>query len=164
MCERITCHNCQYCKIWYDKDMHTMRLSCTKTSKRGKCITWKSYPLYTKINGITVPTEDTIESITKEFEDYAKRRISPKWCEYRKTNTQPPQKGDIDEDEFPYKYLISYATTGMIFGHVTLSRKNKIDSFDEVNSVIEFIEENCVNYLNIPNINVAILNIILLNE
>ena len=90
--KRITCHNCKYCKIWYDKESYTMRLSCTKTSERGKTITWKSYPIYTMQNGIFVKTNDTIETITKEFEDYAKRRLSPFWCFYRKTTNTNSNK------------------------------------------------------------------------
>jgi hypothetical protein len=53
-------------------------------SKQGKTITWTSYPTYTKEHGIFVQTEDTIESITAEFNDYAKRRLSPFWCKKRK--------------------------------------------------------------------------------
>lgn len=97
MSERITCHNCEYCKIWYDKDTYTFRLSCTKTSKHGKTITWKSYPTFSNQNGSMVQTEDTIESLTKEFEDYAKRRLAPYWCDYRKFHIQLPQKEDTEQ-------------------------------------------------------------------
>lgn len=83
MQERITCENCKYCKIWYDEKEYTMRMSCTVSSKRGKTITWKCYPTYTGKNGLLVQTEDTKESITKDFLDYAKRRLAPSWCPYR---------------------------------------------------------------------------------
>lgn len=102
MSERITCHNCKYCKIWYDKDTSTMRMSCMKKTWQGRTITWSSYPTFTNQNGIMVQTEDTKESIVKEFEEHAKRRLAPSWCEYRKTNTQPERIINIicsDEQE-----------------------------------------------------------------
>ena len=84
--KRQTCEGCKYCKIWYDKDEYTMRLSCTASSQHGKTITWSCYPTYKLCNGSMVQTEDTIESITERFQDYAKRRLSPSWCIYRKNN------------------------------------------------------------------------------
>ena len=81
--EKITCYECPNCKIWYDEESYTMRLSCTQTSEHGKTITWASYPTYTRENGIFVKTKDTIESITEKFTDYAKRRLAPSWCKLR---------------------------------------------------------------------------------
>lgn len=84
------CFGCPNCKIWYDKDNYTMRMSCTASkSKNGKTITWKSYPLYEMKNGFLVQTKDTIDSITDEFIDYSKRRLSPYWCKFRReTNNE----------------------------------------------------------------------------
>lgn len=84
--EKITCHGCEYCKIWYDEKEYTMRLSCAKTSKRGKCITWRSYPTFVAKGGRIVKSDDTIESITEKFIDYSKRRMAPYWCYKRKSN------------------------------------------------------------------------------
>lgn len=81
--KRVTCYDCPHRKILYDADNYTMRLSCTATSKRGKTITWTSYPTYKSINPLT-QTEDTIESITEKFIDYSKRRLAPSWCPIRK--------------------------------------------------------------------------------
>lgn len=82
------CYNCKHCKIWYDEDSYTMRMSCMQKSKRGKTITWKSYPLYLTRNGAIIPTDDTIDSITEEFIDYSKRRLSPKWCKFRNSKIE----------------------------------------------------------------------------
>ena len=81
--DKVTCYRCPHRKIWYDANNYTMRLSCTCTSKRGKCVTYSSYPTYRSIKPL-VQTEDTIESITQEFIDYSKRRLAPLWCPIRK--------------------------------------------------------------------------------
>lgn len=161
--EKVRCCNCGYCKIWYDKDHYTMRMSCTKTSDHGKTITWKSYPIYEKQNGILMPTKDTEESITKEFEDYAKRRLAPSWCEYRKTNTLPELKEYIDKNKMPYTYYISYAysdVSGRIsFGSTHLHRSHKIDSMEQMESVLSYIKENAIPKLLI-NTDVVLLSVI----
>lgn len=164
--ERVKCYGCKYCKIWNDEETYTMRLSCMKTSSHGKTITWKSFPLFTKQNGMLVRTDDTVESMTKEFEDFAKRRLAPSWCEYRKTNTMPERIKEENETDYPYKYIVSYAYTGSDManfglGSMTLARKNKIDSRHEVDDVIKYIIENIDD---VSNTRVAIINFILLND
>ena len=159
--ECVRCCNCKYCKIWYDKDHYTMRISCTKTSEHGKTITWKSYPTYERRNGIMVSTKDTIESITKEFEDYSKRRLAPSWCHYRKTNTLPESK-ESELNKLPYTYYVSYSYQnvfgGFGFGSMYLHRDEKINSKEQMETVLEFIKNK-----GILNVTAAISDVVLLS-
>ena len=97
--QKQKCYGCEHCKIWYDEANYTMRLSCMNSkSKQGKTITWASYPTYIMKNGEFVQTEETIESLTKEFMDYAKRRLSPFWCKKRKQTKEEKQMKMSNEE------------------------------------------------------------------
>lgn len=138
MSERITCHNCEYCKIRYDKDTY-FRLLCTKKSKHGKTITWKSFPTFPYQNVLMIQTEDPIESLIKIFEDYAKRRLAPYWCEYRKLNIQPPQKGTIEQK----LYLVSAIIQNKGDKKPWLcTMNNRVLSLDKAKKVIAYMRKN----------------------
>lgn len=135
---RITCENCEYCKIWYDKDYYTMRMSCTAASKRGKTITWKSYPTYEKIMGITVKTKDTIETIENEFRDYAKRRLAPTWCKYRKGNKK--EKENYNKQKI-IETIKKYNTAKKVLQDTKESFKNIFDK-DQAEFIVECLDEH----------------------
>lgn len=97
--QKQKCAGCEHCKIWYDKDNYTMRLSCMASgTKQGRTITWRSYPTYEKVHGIMVKTKDTIESISEEFENYASRRLSPSWCIKRKEKQNMSNLNNTSEE------------------------------------------------------------------
>lgn len=147
MNERITCHNCQYCKIWYDKENYCMRLSCTKSSEKSKSITYEIVPYFTEDS----ECEKAKNSAIEKLKDFSKRRLAPIWCEYRISNTKPPVLDNDIIDKYPCKYHIVYAYTPMFYSNgmkiesVQLSYNRKIKSFDDINFVAKQIKESIIN-------------------
>ena len=164
MKEKIKCCNCKYCKIWYDESTYTMRISCTRITEHGKTIYQSSFPLFTKQNGIGVMirTDDTLESITKEFEDYTKRRLAPYWCYYRINNELPEPKEEVKQYKYFVPYIYFIGGNNVHIESANVYRDNLINSFKELDEIKSALVESISSRDNLDpkEIELTILNFI----
>lgn len=77
--EKITCENCEYCKIIHDEDLFT-KAKCMATSKKGKQMAYHAtYCFYFDENGNKVMRDPILY-----LQSYIQRRMAPAWCPKRK--------------------------------------------------------------------------------
>ena len=77
--ERITCENCEYCKIIHDEDLFS-KTKCFATSKKGKQMSYHATYCYRiDSNGNRVQV-DPMPYLLRNI----KNRMAPSWCPKRK--------------------------------------------------------------------------------
>ena len=81
--------------------------------------------------------------MTKEFEEYTKRRLAPYWCHYRINNKLPEPKEEVKQYQYLISYIYSTDRNNICIGSSEVYRDNLINSFKDLNEIkfnlIEFI-------------------------